>query len=772
MERHVLRLNRRIERERAARRAAEIEAESTMAELGDRQREAQLMRAIATAANQAPFVADALKMCLRELSVHVGASVGHAWMVPDETPLLVATGLWFIDDGMWYLDDPHRFRTLQGMTDASTLRRGEGLPGRVLETGTPAWIEDVGTDRSFSRNMASSEVGVRAGFALPVLMGERVAAVLEFFFVEHRPADERILALAADIGAQVGRVLERHRAQTELARARDDLQSKEARVRERTLELERLNDDLQAQIAERDAADAANRAKSEFLANMSHEIRTPLTAVLGYADLLMDPSLGATERLDHVKTIRRNGEHLLTLLNDILDLSKIEAGKMVVESIACSPSRIVVDVASLMRVRALEKQLGFSIAYLTPIPDQMVSDPTRIRQILMNLVGNAIKFTQKGEVRVTVKLDGLGTASPTISFAVIDDGIGMSREQLGRLFQPFTQADGSTTRKYGGTGLGLVICKRLVEMMDGKLTVDSQPGVGSTFTVTVPTGALDGVALLENLEEAGSTPEPVSPSGGTAPIDARVLLAEDGHDNQILLSTLLRRAGATVTLAENGRIAVDKATSGTYDVILMDMQMPEMDGYQAASTLRTLGYTGPIVALTAHAMATDRARCIAAGCSDYLTKPIDRTALFDTIRRWAATQRAAEPVPQPEPQSRTRTHPPPPARIATEVPLHSEFEDDPELRELVIRFVTTLPERADAIRAGLARDDQPVITRLAHQLKGSAPSYGFPTIGAAAARLEDACRSGDPVAREVTADELLALIGRARLIDRAGGMSA
>jgi GAF domain-containing protein len=279
LESELERLRTRAERERAARLSAEAEAEKGLRALYQAQREADLMRSIASAANQATFVSTALQNCLARVCEYVGAPVAHAWIVPEETDVLVASGI-------WHLDEPQRFATLRGMTDALTLRRGDGLPGRVLETGRPSWISDVSSDRSYSRNMASSDLGVRAAFAMPALMETTVAAVLEFFFVESMPPDERILALSADIGAQLGRVIERQRSNLALSRARDELH---VRVRERTADLERLNAELRREISERDAADAANRAKSEFLANMSHEIRTPMTAVLGYADLLLVP---------------------------------------------------------------------------------------------------------------------------------------------------------------------------------------------------------------------------------------------------------------------------------------------------------------------------------------------------------------------------------------------------------------------------------------------------------------------------------------------------
>jgi signal transduction histidine kinase/CheY-like chemotaxis protein/HPt (histidine-containing phosphotransfer) domain-containing protein len=730
----LVRLRKRAERERTARLAAEAEAEKGLRALYHAQREADLMRAIATSANAAPFVGSALQTCLTRVCAYVGSRAAHAWIVPEDTDVVVATGI-------WHLDSPEQFVVLRGVTDAMTVHRGESLVGRVVETGRPEWISDVQTDRSYSRNMSSSDLGVRAAFALPALIGTTVAAVLEFFFVDAMQPDESILSLSADIGAQLGRVIERKRAAAAVARARDEL---ELRVRERTGDLERLNAKLRSEITERDAADAANRAKSEFLANMSHEIRTPMTAVLGYADLLLDQDLAPPERLECIQTIRRNGEHLLTVLNDVLDLSKIEAGKLLIERIACGPAQIVVDVASLMRVRALEKELDFGVEFATPVPETIESDPTRLRQILVNLTGNAIKFTETGSVRIVVRCD-----PPKLSFSVVDRGIGMTREQVERLFRPFTQADSSTTRRFGGSGLGLVICKRLADMLGGTIAVESAAGSGSTFTLTIDTGPLEGVPMLSGLQEAGAATPAASPDVSQIRCVGRVLLAEDGADNQLLISTHLRKAGAVVTVAENGRVAVEKALAAIeggapFDLILMDMQMPELDGYGATATLRAKGYTRPIVALTAHAMASDRERCLRAGCDDYLSKPIHRPELLSTVRRYIEQVRAGASTPSP--------------------PLFSDLEDDLEMRPLVHKFIGALGERLRTLEDALNAHDREAVERLAHQLRGAAPSYGFGEIGSSAAMLEEAARArasdGEIAAR---ASDLVALCRRARL---------
>lgn len=388
------------------------------------------------------------------------------------------------------------------------------------------------------------------------------------------------------------------------------------------------------------AAESATAAKSQFLANMSHEIRTPMSAIIGYSDLLLDPAQTAEDRIDCVSTIRRNADHLLTLINDILDLSKIEADRMTVEKIECSPCQLVSDVASLMRVRATENNIGFQVNYESAVPATISSDPVRIRQVLINLVGNAIKFTQEGAVKVHVWAEELDGDDPTINFRVIDSGIGMTEEQKSRLFRPFTQADYSTTRKFGGTGLGLTISKTLVNLMGGEISVSSVPGLGSCFEFSLPTGPLTNVPIIQNPSETSleSHTDEVIDVSETASLAAKVLLAEDGIDNRRLISFHLRKAGCEVATAENGKIAFEMATAATrqgepFDLIFMDMQMPVMDGYQSASKLREAGYRGRICALTAHAMTGDREKCISAGCDDYLTKPIDVEKLVGTVRK-------------------------------------------------------------------------------------------------------------------------------------------
>lgn len=389
----------------------------------------------------------------------------------------------------------------------------------------------------------------------------------------------------------------------------------------------------------RNEAEAANRAKSEFLANMSHEIRTPMTAILGYADLLREDPDASTDvggRSEILNTIQRNGEHLLTVINDILDLSKIEAGRMSIEWRPASPVQILEEVCGTMRHRAVDKGLSLNVE-VGRIPEFILTDATRLRQILINLIGNAIKFTREGTV--TVLMDHIDSPrSPRLRIRVIDTGIGIAPDRLGQLFTPFGQADSSMARRFGGTGLGLVISRRLAQALGGDMTVHSTPGLGSTFTAEVGAFAADESVVPREAPSRGAERATVTRSG------LRILLAEDGVDNRRLLVHLLRRAGHTVEAVENGRDAVDRisrSSGASFDVVLMDMQMPDMDGYAATEELRRRGCTLPIIALTAHAMSGDRQRCLASGCDDYLTKPVESVRLLEVCTRWANRGRAA-----------------------------------------------------------------------------------------------------------------------------------
>lgn len=405
-----------------------------------------------------------------------------------------------------------------------------------------------------------------------------------------------------------------------------------------------------------DFAQAATQAKSEFLANMSHEIRTPMTAILGYTDLLAedgDLRQAPQRRLEAISTIKRNGEHLLCIINDILDLSKIEAGRMTVESIPTDVRKVIDDVLALMRVRAEGKGITLNCEYLSEVPEFFDCDPVRLKQILVNLTGNAIKFTEVGSVTLRIGFQAKTPMAPTLSIEVVDTGVGMSGEQLEQLFSPFSQADSTVTRRFGGTGLGLIISRRLAELLGGTIMATSEFNHGTTFRLSVRTNPVHELRLVDGESSPSQHPAPATVAAALSPESkvtkglkgARVLLVEDGPDNQRLFSFHLRKAGVQLTLAENGQVGLDAVHAAqaegldpAFDVILMDMQMPVMDGYQATRQLREEGCRIPILALTAHAMKSDRERCLSIGCDDFASKPIEKQALLAFTEAWVGRE--------------------------------------------------------------------------------------------------------------------------------------
>jgi PAS domain S-box-containing protein len=408
----------------------------------------------------------------------------------------------------------------------------------------------------------------------------------------------------------------------------------EQRLRDYAAALEQTNADLER--AKR-AAEEAARAKTDFLANVSHEIRTPMTAILGFAEILLEEGTDLDERPQHrdaIRTIRRNGAYLLEILNDVLDFSKIEANRLEVEHIPCSPLEVLFEVETLMRVRAEQKGIEFGIALDGAIPQRIETDPVRLRQILLNLVGNAVKFTNQGGVRISVRFQ---EALHLIEFEIADTGVGIPMAQLVRIFDPFSQADSSTTRRFGGTGLGLPISKRLTELLGGRIEAHSMIDRGSIFRISLPVGCIEAVEMVDEIEDPDTDSErKLREQIEQSQLRGRILVVEDGCDNQRLVRHILERAGCEVTIGENGKVGVDLALEACdrdepFDVILMDVQMPVLDGYEATRLLRSRGYAGPIIALTAHAFPAERQRCMAAGCDDFATKPIDRFKLLSML---------------------------------------------------------------------------------------------------------------------------------------------
>jgi len=377
----------------------------------------------------------------------------------------------------------------------------------------------------------------------------------------------------------------------------------------------------------KEAAEAANRAKSEFLANMSHEIRTPMNGIIGMTVLALDSS-PTPYQTDCLATIKRQADALLRIVNDVLDFSKIESRNIELESAPFTLSDVVDDVVKPLEIAAREKGLEITSHIAPAVPARMAGDAVRLKQVLTNLIANAIKFTERGTVTLDVRVDAGGAAATMLHFMVADTGIGIPADKIVAIFQPFRQADGSTTRRFGGTGLGLTISATLVQLMGGRIWVDSQPGAGSTFHFTAPfpiAAALTGDDLRQDVRPRLAPPA----------LSARILVAEDNIINQRIAESLLTKRGHAVTVVNNGREALDALAREPFDVVLMDVQMPDMDGFEATAAIRArergTGARIRIVAMTAHAMQGDRERCLAAGMDAYIAKPIDQETLFGLV---------------------------------------------------------------------------------------------------------------------------------------------
>ena len=493
------------------------------------------------------------------------------------------------------------------------LKDAEGTPALVLRTDTARVVYQAGL------------LSTREGFAMVTVLGLMFG--VSMVGVVSRLVIRRVVRLRDDV--------------TAIAWTRQFSERVGEQGGDEIASLSGAIDGLLSEIeSARAQTESANVAKSQFLARMSHEIRTPLTSILGYADLLEDASVSEPDRAEHVRTIRASGRHLLGVINDVLDLSKIEVGKMTVERIDFTPTQVLIDVLRMMSARATAKGLTLAVEFDSPIPTSARSDPMRLQQILVNLIGNALKFCETGSVRVGVRVERASEPEAMLVFEVRDTGIGMSNLQLSELFKPFAQADVSTARRFGGTGLGLTISWNLAKLLGGEISAQSQPGKGSTFTAKVQAGSITGVPMIDRFDQ--HAPAAIVPGSNImVRLLGRVLLAEDNVASQRLIAFHLERAGAKVVLAENGQVALDlvraaDAKGTPFNLLLMDMEMPVLDGYEAVRLLRESGCSIPVVALTAHAMADARSKCVAAGCDDFATKPIDRDALVQTCASWIA----------------------------------------------------------------------------------------------------------------------------------------